>query len=453
MTNPSRHARWRKRLSALMAQYHVPGAAMGILRVATGRPDEIIEVASGVLSRATRVAATPDSLFHIGSITKAWTASLVMRLVDQGKVDLDTPVRRYLPDLALSDPDATNAVTLRQLLAHTSGIDGDHWADFGRGDDAVEKYVASLEKVPISHAPGSLFSYSNAGYVLAGRVVEVMSGMSWDEALRTSLCRPLGLTDTVTDPRNTTANLATGHQCGPAGAPVASAAISRAIGPAGIISSTVRDLLRFAGLHLTGGLALDGTRVLSEHSVDVMRSVQVRLPDDREFPDAWGLGWALSRVDDVEVAGHDGNISDQAAFLRIVPEAGLAIAILTNVADASELGHALIRDVLADELGVRLPPRPAPAAGGQIDELSPDWLGRYERTARTLTVSSSAAGLVLIEQRSQADTERYPITPTGLDSFLAWNDASRTWMPGSFTVVAGRRFLHFALRATPESER
>lgn len=444
-------ARWHERLAALLAEHQVPGAALGILRVGANGPDETVVVADGLLSRAGRATVRPDSSFHIGSITKVWTASLVLRLVDEGKVELDTPVHRYLPELALSDPEATNTVTLRQLLSHTSGIDGDHLVDTGRGEDAIEKYVASLARVPVSYPAGSLFSYSNAGYVLAGRVVEAMSGMSWDEALRTTLCRPLGLTDTVPDPA--IAPRAVGHRARPDGAPVAPAAIPRSIGPAGIITSTVRDLLRFAGMHLAGGLALDGTRVLSEHSVRAMRSVQVRLPDDRHFPSAWGLGWALWQVGTTEIAGHDGNIRDQSAFLRVVPNAGLAVAILTNVADAPEFAHALVRAVLADELGIVLPPRPAPVTGARHDSLSPDWLGRYKRTGCILTVFSTPAGLVLREQRSQADPQEYPVVPTGQDSFLAWNDVVGTWLPGSFVVAAGRRFLHFSLRTSAESIR
>src|SRR6186997_1387844 len=126
------------RLAALLERHHVPGAAVGVLH-----RGEVTTAAAGVVNLDTGVEATPDTVFQIGSQGKMWTATVLMQLVDEGRVDLDVPVRTYLPAFAVADQHVSENVTLRHLLSHTSGIDGDNFADFGRGDDCLERYVES----------------------------------------------------------------------------------------------------------------------------------------------------------------------------------------------------------------------------------------------------------------------------------------------------------------------
>src|SRR5215467_14257591 len=114
----------QERLPTLLAEHKVPGAAVAVL--AGG---QVIDVAAGVLSKATGVEATVDSVFQVGSITKVWTTSLLMQLVDEGKLDLDNPIRRYLPEFALADAEAAATITVRQLLSHTAGFEGDLFTD------------------------------------------------------------------------------------------------------------------------------------------------------------------------------------------------------------------------------------------------------------------------------------------------------------------------------------
>ncbi len=140
----------------------------------------------------TGVEATADALFQIGSITKVWTATLVMQLVDEGRIELDAPVRRYLPGFRVADEAVSDAVTIRHLLTHTSGIDGDHFADTGRGDDALERYVESCAELPQVHPLGATYSYCNTGYTVLGRVLELVADTVWDDLLRTRLVQPLG---------------------------------------------------------------------------------------------------------------------------------------------------------------------------------------------------------------------------------------------------------------------
>jgi CubicO group peptidase (beta-lactamase class C family) len=171
-----------ERLPALLEEYDVPAAGVAILA-----DDEVADVAAGVLSRSTGVEATADSVFQIGSITKLWTSTLVMQLVDEGAVDLDAPVRTYLPDFRIADEGAAAQITVRQLLTHTSGFEGDIFTDTGRGDDAVEKYLGVLHDVPQLFPPGDLWSYNNAGFVVLGRLVEALRGKPYDVCLRERL--------------------------------------------------------------------------------------------------------------------------------------------------------------------------------------------------------------------------------------------------------------------------
>src|SRR5215468_9762092 len=126
-------------LSALIEKYDVPGAAVAVL--ANG---EVVDHAAGILHKGTGVEATPDSIFQISSVTKLWTSTLVMQLVDEGLVDLDAPVRTYLPEFRIADEEAAAVITTRMLLSHTAGFEGDIFTDTGVGDDCIEKYVATL---------------------------------------------------------------------------------------------------------------------------------------------------------------------------------------------------------------------------------------------------------------------------------------------------------------------
>src|SRR4051794_12314590 len=163
----------QERLDALTVRHKVPGAVLGVLR-----DGAVQTLAAGVLNVDTGVRATPGSLFQTGSITKVYTATLVMQLVEEGALHLDAPVIDVLPELRLADAEAAAQVTMRHLLTHTSGIEGDHFEDSGRGDDVLERYVAGCASLGFSHPVGATFSYCNTGFVIAGRVIERLTGLT-----------------------------------------------------------------------------------------------------------------------------------------------------------------------------------------------------------------------------------------------------------------------------------
>lgn len=169
MTSAIDQAHWQSRLDELARKHGVPGAQLGILRLGADGGDELVTAATGVLHAGTGQPAGTDSVWQIGSISKVWTATVIMQLVDEGRFALDTPVAKILPGFALRDPEITAAVTVWHLLTHTSGIDGDLFTDTGRGDDALEKYVALLADTAQNHPIGATWSYCNAGYSLLGR--------------------------------------------------------------------------------------------------------------------------------------------------------------------------------------------------------------------------------------------------------------------------------------------
>lgn len=251
------------RLPELLAEHKVPAASIAVY--AHG---EMIDRAAGVLNKHTGVEATADSVFQIGSITKVWTTTLAMQLVDEGALDIDAPVRAYLPEFAVGDETASAKITVRQLMCHTSGFEGDVFLDTGRGDDAVHRLVTLLADVPQLFTPGEMFSYNNAAFCVLGRIVEVLRDKSYDDCLRDHLCTPLGLTHVAPSPYEAVRfRAASGHLTPDPDAepqPAQVWALPRSNAPAGsMLAMRPRDLLTFARMHLDGGRGPDGTAVLT----------------------------------------------------------------------------------------------------------------------------------------------------------------------------------------------
>jgi CubicO group peptidase (beta-lactamase class C family) len=446
-------AQWQGRLAALAAEHSIPGATLGILQ-----GDEVIDAAYGVLNMGTGAEVTTDTLFQVGSITKVWTATAVMRLVEQGKLDLDAPIVQVLPELKLSDPKVTQAVTMRHLLTHTSGIDGDVFTDTGRGDDCVERYVAGLAEVPQIHPMGATWSYCNSGFGLAGRVIEKLTGKVWDAAMRELLFTPLGLTRTVTLPEEALLHRAAVGHLAPAGQPVSPARVwqlDRSAGPAGLICSSARDVLAFVRMHLDGGVTASGERLLSNELVEQMQTEQVRLPVTHRA-DAGGLAWFRFGWDGHTLIGHDGNTLSQSAFLRVLPTQRLALVLLTNDGNAGDLFTDLCREVFAELAGIAAPEPLAPSA--QPPPVDPArYVGTYERTrVRTevfehdgglrMRITMTVSGPLITEPVRELD-----LHPVRDDLFATRTAGVRAWQPVTFYSIAdGSPYLHFGGRANPK---
>ena len=447
-------AAWRERLAQLTARHRVPGAALGILS-----GGEITTTGVGVLSKATGVEVTPDSLFQIGSITKVWTATLVMQLVDEGLLDLDTPVAEVLPGFRVADPDVSRALTTRHLLTHTSGIDGDVFTDTGRGDDCVERYVARMDEIVQNHPLGATWSYCNSGFVLAGRLVEHLTGTTWDAALRERLAGPLGLGRTVTLPEDALLHrTAVGHVGEPDEDPTPATTwvLSRSMGPAGLVTASVEDVLSFARMHLAGGLAADGGRVLSAAGAEAMAEKHADLPDRYTLGDSWGLGWIRFDWDGERLLGHDGNTIGQSAFLRILPPRGLGVVLLTNGGNTKDLFHDLYGEIFREAAGIEMPaPLEPPESPPELDPGR--YVGRYERAGMTTEVfvhdgasrlrSTITGPLAQLVPKTEYE---FPLVPVAPDLFVVREPGETTWTPITFYALEdGSPYVHYGGRANP----
>ncbi|WP_434443604.1 serine hydrolase domain-containing protein [Lentzea sp. E54] len=406
----------QENLPRLVAEHGVPGAA-----VAVTVGDDVVEAAAGVLNKNTGVETTTDSVFQIGSITKVWTATLVLQLVDEDLLDLDAPVRDYLPDFRIADEDAAARITVRQLLNHTAGFEGDLFTDTGRGDDCVEKYVATLHDTPQLFAPGEMFSYNNAGYVVLGRIVEVLRGKPYDDCLREHLFAPLGLTHAAADAyeaimfRAAAGHLTHDEDAGPQTAPIW--ALVRSNAPAGsTLAMSPRDLLKFARMHMQGG-----ADVLSAAGVEAMRQVQVQVPDLALMGDAWGLGWEMFHYPQATVIGHDGGTIGQNAFLRMVPEHGVAVALLTNGGKVIDLYQAIFRHVLRELAGVELPEMPQPAA--QPERVDGErFTGVYVSSVGERVVTQDEDGRIWMELIPKGIMAELSPESAGKTELVPWRD-------------------------------
>lgn len=317
-----------------MERYHVPGVAIGMLRAGD------IDVAGfGVTSVEHPLRVDGDTLFQIASVTKTMTATVIMRLIERGALDLDAPVRRYIPAFRLRDPAAQERATVRHLVTHTGGWLGDCFADFGNGDDALERYVTAMAELEQLTPLGEIWHYSNSSFALLGRLIEVVTGKSYEDATRELLFRPLGMTRSCFSAGEAiTHRVAVGHVIVDEKPTVARPwAFPRAATPVGGVVSTANDLMRYARFHLGDGTTEDGARLLTRESLDLMRTPLADADLDRKV----GVSWFVRSVAGVRLQYHGGVAIGQQGVLMLAPDRGEAVTVQTN----SARGGLLHQDV------------------------------------------------------------------------------------------------------------
>lgn len=402
---------------------------------------------------------TTDSLFQVGSITKVYTAILVMQLVDSGELGLDTPLKDVLPEFTAL---GAEAITIRQLLSHTSGLTSDFTIDTGRGDDCLTRYVQAVKELRLDSQPGTIVSYSSVGYNMLGRIVEVLTGQTWDDALRDRLFTPLGLTSTVTLPEEVLRfRAAMGHLPGvdqdPEPAPFWNL-LPRSSGPSGgALCATAADLVRLAKMHLDGGIAPDSTRVLTSESVAAMQRLEAETPDKwTSGNEGWGLGWMLYDWDGVPVFGHDGATIGQNGYLRIVPEVGMAIALLTNGGYSDLLHSTLFRELFEELAGVRMPNHTfGPAPQPPTVDITP-FVGTYKRQGVVITILEHNGTLHLVYETNDGRKDPPPpleieLIPVSENVFAGGAGGGQDWIPVVFsTLTEGLVYCYIGMRAAPK---
>ena len=365
-----------------MTEYGVPGVSFGVVK-----NGEVRTRAFGVTNLDNPQPVTADTVFPLASITKTIVATAVMRLVEQGKLDLDAPVRQYLPNFRVQDEAMSRDVRVWHLLTHTPGWEG-QLTSLDRGELTLANFVeTTMRDLPPLAAPGEIWGYNNAGFTLTGRLLEVVTGQTIHEAIRTLVFEPVGLTRAFTRTEVMVTWPFSVSHTGPAGKVTVSRPLFRTSSvAAGGASMSLNDLLRYAQFHLGNGIGAGGKPVLSRASLELMQ--RPRVPK-KGTDDEMGLGWHLRRLSGVMTVAHGGTLG-HILLLELVPERNFAMAILTNHNEGWRLIQDVEREALRTLENLSLSPTHAIGHRG-LNETMPDapflstqpdpapYLGTYRR--------------------------------------------------------------------------
>ncbi|HKB13791.1 MAG TPA: serine hydrolase domain-containing protein [Vicinamibacterales bacterium] len=407
-------------VTAKMQEYRVPGVAIGVLR--DGRTTIR---GFGVRNVNDPQPVTSSTVFPLASISKTVTTTAMMRLVEQGKIDLRAPVRKYLPDFRVADEAASRDVTIWHLVTHTSGWEGQLSAA-DKGDETLARFVASLGTDMQLAPPGAAWSYNNAGFGVAGRVIEVVTGQTFSDAIDDLVFRPLGLKLAFTRVGDVVAHWpAVGHVAGPDGAPGMQRTFSLGSTlPAGGVAMSMDNLLEYARFHLADGKSAGGTQVLARTTLAEMQKAQLH---KQGYDEDIGLAWHLRTVGNIRTAAHGGTFSGHILLLELVPEKNFAIAILTNSGNGWRLIQDVEREALRAYHGATFALNQAIGHRGLNETLpavkplasQPDvapYVGTYERPMNTVEVRAEGNYLVVrVRPRNREADAPMPIAFYGPD--------------------------------------
>jgi CubicO group peptidase (beta-lactamase class C family) len=376
-------------VEARMKEQGIPGLTLAVER----NGQTIKRKAYGLANVELKAPATEETIYEIGSITKSFTATLILDLVEEGKIDLDASISTYLPDL----PEAWKDVSVRQLLNHTSGIKsytsvGD-FVKLARNDHTASEIIKMVSKAPLEFEPGEKWAYNNTGYYLLGMIVEKVGGHSLGRELSDRILKPLGMSETrPNNPNGIIPNRARGY------AKLFGLLLNRdPITPtsafsAGFLVSNVDDMLKWAA-------AQNDDPILTSESRAAM-TTPTKLNDGSERP--YGFGWGVQPVFGHRHIAHGGGTAGFATLVSIYPDDRLTIVILTNLASANvgAIERAIARHLLPDMSLANATP---------IDDPEP------EQSARIRDVVAKLL-------KDEVPTEEF--TP-GFAKFIASDDAKR----------------------------
>lgn len=343
----------------------------------------------GVTSIENPLSVDENTLFQFGSTGKTYTSTAIMRLVDQGLVDLDERVRTYVPELKLKDENVAREITVLHLLNHTAGWQGDFFENTGEGDDALARFVETMEKLEQEWQPGTSFSYNNASLNLAGRVIEKVTGKTYEDAIKELLLDPLGLDQTYFLARDImTRRYAIGHNQNPDGSIKVARPWreSRAGTPSGAnVTASAGDQIKWARFHLG-----DGSGVLPEKMLRQMQEPTVDIGGSA-LGDHIGISWMLRDVDGVRIVGHGGDTIGQHSSFVMIPEKDFAIAVLTNCGpNGSQVKEDFVKWAFKEFAGVDdRDPEPIDLSEDKLAQ----YAGTYETIAAKCELTPAGGGL------------------------------------------------------------
>ncbi|HLK32999.1 MAG TPA: serine hydrolase [Terriglobales bacterium] len=365
-------------IQSSMKDWKVPGVSVAVVR------DHSVVYLKGFGVRDIRKPqpVTADTLFDIGSCTKAFTAAAAAILVDRGKMQWDGKVRTYVPFFHLEDPLADEYVTMRDLLTHRTGLPG---ADLMWYQSNVprEELIRRLAYVKPTAGFRTQFQYQNMMYATAGQAVGNAAGSTWDQFVREDIFQPLGMTDSDTSAveAQKSADYATPHESNPDGSVKAINWVNiDNVGPAGSINSSARDMAKWISFQLGDG-TYDGKRVISAQNMRLMHTPQMVIPPDGEipkvfFPDStqlsYGLGWFIQQYRGHELILHAGDIDGFSTMVVLIPEIHTGYFVDINLSSS-------YRQVLSYEIADKLLQLPAQ-----------DWSAHFRKVEADLKAEEKA---------------------------------------------------------------
>lgn len=382
-----------------MALTQVPGVAVGIYH-----DGETYTAGFGITNFDHPLRVTDETLFQIGSITKTFTGTIIMKLVEAGELDLDAKVQAYLPDFSVADTDASSKATVRHLLTHMGGWVGDYFDDSGSGADALPIIVDRMSDLEQLAPVGTVYSYNNSAFYVAGLLIETVTGKSYEEALKERVLDPLEIEGCEITPGDVmTHRFAVGHSI--SGENEVNVLrpwyLARAAFPAGGLACDVGAMLRYARFHLG-----DGSPLLKRDSLREMHSKQF---DKVGTDDEMAITWHVTEVDGARILGHGGGTLGQISLLQLVPEHDFAITVVTNAGAGGRITRDVSRWALKEYLGLTVTdPTPMDPQPNDLDA----YVGTYRRPFADVVVSRDRDVLVLKRTANQGfPTRDSPIPP------------------------------------------
>jgi CubicO group peptidase (beta-lactamase class C family) len=400
----ARLAALEQRLDAARVEHHIPGMALAVVL-----NDEVILARGfGMRDLEQGLAADPETKFAIGSSSKAFTSLLVGMMVDEGKMSWDEPIRLHAPEFRLSDADAAQRVTIRDLLCHRSGLGRTDlvWMSGGASREQIFEAVGRAE---LAAPLGQKFQYNNLGYMAVGLATAQAAGASWEDLIRTRIFAPLGMeaSDTsistmLADPRASKGYMWDEGAQKFRHLPMRSIDSVR---PAGAINSSILDMSRWVRLQLGRG-QFEGQRLISEDSLAQTWTRQIEVAPGLGY----GLGWMLREWNGTPVVEHGGNIDGFAAQVALLPDRNAGFVLLTNVSFTS---------LVAESQGwvwEALFPAPADPAGGMTAAQLAPYAGKFRFAEMSVDVT-------VLEK----DGRLYCDVPGQTAYELKWPDADGKW--------------------------
>ncbi len=351
-----------------MKQLDVPGVAIGLIK-----GDEFLSTGVGVSNVDTPESVNESTIFQIGSITKTFTGIAMMRLIEEGKADLDTKVISILPKFRVADPETSANVTIKHLLTHSAGWTGDFFIDTGIDEDAPRKFVDRMVELEQITPLGAMHSYSNSSFCLLGYIIETITDKSFPQVVNEYILEPLEMNQSCfAHDMRAELNIATGHlNRGDKMVPLELPPVPRAALAGGGLLSNVTDMFKYAHFQLNGDTHN------GKHCINDGNRQQMQIPSGVFTPvgQNMGLTWHMRAVGGKDIRFHGGRTPGFNAFFFFSPQDHLAMVLLTNAENGRSLIDLAWNRALKNFLDLDIPEhKPMPVSKETMAEIC----GRYD---------------------------------------------------------------------------